>query len=528
MLNSCRRAHEAGFQHGDRTSCLKGTRESVLDKIERWAGDFKQPPIFWLNGLAGTGKSTIAQTVAKRLFADDRLGASFFCSRDSDDLSNPRLIFPTLAFQLAQKYQEFRSPLLSLLESNPDIAYQPLQDQMEKFFVEPFRATHISTVIVIDALDECKDEDPEPAILSVLGKSVQDIPGVKFLITSRPVNHIATGFDGPLRGLTDVFILHEVDPSTINDDIRRFLEYELSKLARRSGGKEGWPTNRQLDWLCQRSSGFFVYAVATANFLDHHLEDPWDQLDIIMGTPESTVHEGETRLKTYKSLDALYMSILCMSFRDNKAKDDDVVRSVLGCVVLATDPLSPSTIATLMDLGLQKVRRTLNLVQSLLVLSSDPNDPVRLFHKSFPDFITDAARCVNPRFRISLDHHPKLFVCCLELIRKSREKLPPLPDCDSLSEERDLPRVAKEDTCDALQYACVSWHVHLAAVEYPNLDVSSALLNFLEENFVAWLVMLRTFDILESGCDAMKEALVWLRTNEVRLDQRFGCRFVRH
>ena len=527
MLNNCRRAYGAEFRHGDRTSCLKGTRESVLDEIGQWAGDFEQPPIFWLNGLAGTGKSTIAQTVAKRLFADGRLGASFFCSRASDDLSNPQLIFPTLAFQLAQKYQEFRSPLLSLLESNPDIAYQPLQDQMKQFLVEPFQATDILTVIIIDALDECKDEDPESAILSVLGNSVEDIPGIKFLITSRPEDHIASGFDGPLQGLTDVFLLHEVKRLTVDDDIRRFLEHELSRLAQRRGGKEGWPTNRQLDLLCGRASGFFVYAVATVNFLDHHLEDPWDRLDVITETPERTVHEGGARLKAHESLDTLYMSILRMSFRNNNAKDDDIVRSVLGCMVLAANPLSPSAMATLIDLGLQKVRRVLKLIQSLLVLSSDPNEPVRPFHKSFPDFMTDAARCADPRFHISLDHHTQLFMRCLELIRKSREKMPPLPDCDSISGREVLPRVKRKDICDALKYACISWHIHLDAAEYRNPDVALALLNFLEENFVAWLTVLKKIGGLRSGIRVMQGVFAWVHISRVRPNRYFGCRVVR-
>ena len=55
--------------------------------------------IFWLNGLAGTGKSTIAQTFAETAFADGKLGASFFCSRDFEDRSNLQTIFPTIAFQ---------------------------------------------------------------------------------------------------------------------------------------------------------------------------------------------------------------------------------------------------------------------------------------------------------------------------------------------------------------------------------------------------------------------------------------------
>ena len=98
VLNGCRRAHGAGYRHGNRNGCLKGTRESVLNEIEDWIEDFERSPIFWLNGLAGTGKSTIAQTVAEMSFADGHLGASFFCSRDVEDRSNLQLVFPTLAF----------------------------------------------------------------------------------------------------------------------------------------------------------------------------------------------------------------------------------------------------------------------------------------------------------------------------------------------------------------------------------------------------------------------------------------------
>ncbi|KAF9642863.1 hypothetical protein BDM02DRAFT_3063174, partial [Thelephora ganbajun] len=58
--------------------CLKGTRGAVLDSIELWARNFHEPYVYWLNGLAGTGKSTIAQTIAERIFADGQLRASFF------------------------------------------------------------------------------------------------------------------------------------------------------------------------------------------------------------------------------------------------------------------------------------------------------------------------------------------------------------------------------------------------------------------------------------------------------------------
>ena len=157
-----------------------------MDKIELWIRDFHKPPVYWLNGLPGTGKSTIAQTIAERTFADGQLGASFFCSQDFEDRRNLRFIFPTIATQLARRYTEFRSILVPLVQSDPEIAHESLYIQMDKLIIQPLVKSGISTVIVIDALDECEDDEPASAILSVLGQFVYKIPRVKFFVTGRP------------------------------------------------------------------------------------------------------------------------------------------------------------------------------------------------------------------------------------------------------------------------------------------------------------------------------------------------------
>ena len=76
---------DAEYNCGNREGCLRGTRKKVLWEIERWLTGEQEQRVFWLNGLAGTGKSTIAQTFAETSFADGKLGASFFCSRDFED-----------------------------------------------------------------------------------------------------------------------------------------------------------------------------------------------------------------------------------------------------------------------------------------------------------------------------------------------------------------------------------------------------------------------------------------------------------
>jgi len=264
ILKSVRYARSAEFRHGERKGCLKGTRGAVLNEIEHWVTDFNKPPVYWLNGLAGTGKSTIAQTVAERALADGRLGASFFCSRDFSDRRDLHLVFPTLAVQLARRYTEFRSIFVPLVQSDPEIAHESLYNQMKKLIVLPLKESAVSTVIVIDALDECKDEEPASAILSVLGQFVSRTPKVKFFVTGRPEPRIREGFRLPLLAdATGVLVLHNVERCLVDNDIRLFLEQSFLELTRRRRVQGDWPTKEQLDLLCERAAGLFVYAMAT-------------------------------------------------------------------------------------------------------------------------------------------------------------------------------------------------------------------------------------------------------------------------
>ena len=513
MLNNCRRAQGAEHRHGNRRGCLKGTRETVLNEIWFWARDFKQSPVFWLNGLAGTGKSTIAQTVSERMFADGQLGASFFCSRDFEDRSNLHFIFPTLAFQLAHSFPKVRSILVPLLQSNPDVAHESLYRQMEKLIVEPLGSADVSTTIVIDALDECKDEDPSSAILSVLARLVKRIPKIKFFITGRPEPRIRTGFRLPILGeLTAIFVLHDVHPLLINSDIRVFLKHELSELAqRRRLGR--WPSDEHIDLLCSRAAGLFVYAVATVKFLDSNLRLPKHQLDVILKVPECTAPEGRTRFNPKTTLDSLYTSILQTAFNEGDPEIYSRVRSTIGTVVLLTNPLPPSGIAELIGLDPEEVILFLTWVQSLLALNEDFNKPVKSFHKSFPDFITDPSRCTDTRFYISPENlHLELAMNCLRMMNNGLDQnLLSLPDYTLNSEVKDLQMRINNRISIALQYACQSWHNHLTKTEGDVIGVVSNLRIFLEEKFLAWLEVSSTIEAVGGAVVALEKLMSWLQ-----------------
>jgi len=485
----------------------------VLDEIESWVKDFKQSPVFWLNGLAGTGKSTIAQTVSERIFADGQLGASFFCSRDFEDRSDLHFIFPTLAFQLAHKFPNFRSVLVPRLQSNPDVVHESLYRQMEKLIVEPLRSADVSTIIVIDALDECKDEEPSSAILSVLGRLAEGIPKVKFFITGRPEPRIRTGFRLPiLVDLTSVFVLHDVRPALIHSDIRLFLKHELSELAqRRQLGR--WPSDEQIDLLCRRAAGLFVYAAATVKFLDSDIHLPEHRLDVIVQLPACTAPEGKTRINPKTTLDSLYTSILQMAFSEGDPKVYSRVRSTIGTVVLLINPLSPSAISKLVSLDPREVILFLMRVQSLLALGDDFTQPVKPFHKSFPDFITDPSRCTDTRFYISPKIlHLELAMNCLRMMNGGLEQnLLSLPDYALNSEVEDLETRIDGRISIALRYACLSWHNHLTETEGDVNGVVSYLRIFLEEKFLAWLEVVSAIGAVGGAAVALERLVPWLQ-----------------
>ena len=380
---------------------------------------------------------------------------------------------------------------------------------MDKLIVQPLDQSTIPTVIVIDALDECEDEESASAILSVLGRLMSEIPNVKFFLTGRPEPRISEGFRLPLLAeITKVFVLHNIKSDQVDSDIRLFFRTSFLELASRRGGLDNWPTEEQLDRLCKRAAGLFVYAMATVKFVENNKRNPRKQLDLLLESQKIGAREGKT-------LDTLYTSILQEAFGDDDPEDDSKTRSVLSAVVLTVNPLSPSVIAALLGFDTQDVSPLLSSVKSLLIFQEDVGHPVRPFHKSFPDFITDSTRCTNKRFLISPpDHHLQLLVGCLDLMNTTLAKnMCKLPDGAANSDVEDLEERIEKYIDPGLRYACLSWHVHLVnadTIPAHAPTITPALRQFLERKFLFWLEVLSVLGAVRNAVEALQIIAEWL------------------
>ena len=520
LLSSIHHATHAGHHSGTRQGCLKGTRKEVLQQIQHWLVDEQDQHVFWLNGLAGTGKTTISQTFANMCFADGRLGASFFCSRDFEDRSNLQMIFPTLAFQLSYQYPQFQKKLLQVLRTNPDVG--SLYSQMEKLIVCPLKTTGIQTLIILDALDECKDEEPASAILSILSRFVDQIPNVKFFITGRPERWIHSGFRlAALRPITEVFKLHDVQRSSVDADTKLFFNVHLTNIAKcqsHSDLTEEWPNMSDINILCEKAGGLFIYASTVVKFVSSKHHHPEERLALLISLPQSTDREGRS------GIDSLYTQVLVQAFydmdSDNIEPDDQEVfhrlRSVVGAVLLVFNPLSMRSLSDLLTNfnTLSKISTALRSFRSLLLIPDSIEDPIQAFHKSFPDFLTNPRRCKDKRFFVDPPvHHTELLFSCLNLMKKRlKRNICNLDNYAVLSRVDDLSTHQKSHIGGALEYACCFWTRHLIKTPNNGQDtekVQKAIDEFFSTYLLFWIEVLAIMGDLDTGVYAINDIQQW-------------------
>ncbi|KAG6847220.1 hypothetical protein H0H93_009442, partial [Arthromyces matolae] len=139
-LDKLPRAKDARYDYVDLPLCSEGTREGVLNQIMSWAKDKDAHQIYWLNGGAGTGKTTIALTIASMLAKDTSIfSASFFCSRSSESRSDSRLIFPTFSYLFARCDVKLRNRIVRVIRQMPDVGHALPGEQLMKLLVDPLR-----------------------------------------------------------------------------------------------------------------------------------------------------------------------------------------------------------------------------------------------------------------------------------------------------------------------------------------------------------------------------------------------------
>ena len=485
--------------------CHPATRRGILHEIEQWAQHPNSKSIFWLNGMAGTGKSTISYTIARWLdqqlpSGPVRFGASFFFKRGEKDRASATLFFPTVIHQMRQKMPGLEVLIDEVMSADPDICSKSLSDQFNKLIKEPLQRLEISErqlsyIIVVDALDECEDEDDISTLLQLWSNLLSTTKiSVRLFLTSRPELPIRLGFSRISTDTHQDVVLHDIPRSLIKHDILVFLtdafaqirsEYNFEPL---SGTPlaDTWPGRMVLQELTTLSVPLFIIATTIRQFVQDRDWDPQEQLSIILQS-RRVGHRSHVA-QTYLSV----LQRLVPSTADVAARERlyDEFRLIVGAIITLVEPLSRTSLALLLNQPLATIALRLRSLHSVLSIPPHHEAPVRPLHLSFGEFLNSHEIQDQPFHVSSAAMHDMLAIKCLALLSQAT----PVGLCEDMCQLR-FPGQARHDVFleviqerfqPAVQYACRYWTYH---VQWSGTMIrdNDKVHDFLQKHLLHWL-----------------------------------------
>ena len=419
-----------------RARCLPGTRVQVLlDLFLALTHPNPKNKIIWLCGPAGSGKSTILNTLAHYLGKLGRQRAFLFFDQTDRDNSDPRRVILTLAHQLARFHPIFAEKLVSQIQTWPGITESSLDAQFQRLIQDPLTAVAKTDgwgpiIIVLDALDECGTTvSREPLFKALL--NLTKLPNMfRLLIASRdePKRTLSRNVKKPsasanngkssdielLRlALADVTVYpigNEPPLSDINLLFRRWVARNSDVFVNR-GLPADWPGGRIIEQLVALSRGLFIWASTAIRFIESDF--PEEKLKaVLIASAHGMSHIG---------LDGLYQVILTHQFDSYNANELETAHSILGAIVVSGKRLTDQQLSRLLGSAVGQVQDVLLRLHPVLLWAH--RRPVQVLHSSFIDFLCDPKRCQDPQWQINVSAPDLASIRRLSTITSGRESM---------------------------------------------------------------------------------------------------------
>jgi hypothetical protein len=460
--------------------------------------DTEGKPVFWLTGVAGTGKTTVAKSIADMASKEKYLVITFFFSHTSADRRDYSKVIPTLAYQLA-RYDQLGHHIVAAIDSDKDVVTSGTAIQAKKLLFDGLRAPSSpierGVLIVLDALDECQKDSNHTNggdLIPILLAGLKDIPFVKVLLTSRPEPSIERMFKREdLQGATLALALHrDIEKGMVRADIARYFDHELNKLRNVVPNSLVFPAENDIRVLVERADTLFIYARTVVEYISDPVGRPDRRLAALLNTKP-----GQSGQR-YGRLDELYSYILKEASGPSTPPNsvDADLRSILIALVLAQQPLTAHGLAVMAGVEQDTCHECLRRISALLDYQHDSDESVRLMHLSFPDFLSDPRRCsALPGYAVdAASDHLHIVERYLELMNMSlRYDICRIRDTSLLNTEVvDLEERLFEHVSESLRYACRFWvthwleHIRIAGVQ---AQIPSGLEFFCAQHLLHWI-----------------------------------------
>ncbi|KAL1740832.1 hypothetical protein HDZ31DRAFT_67533 [Schizophyllum fasciatum] len=436
--------YDKDVQAGTSSCCLEGTRVELLKEIEEWASKPQDKRGLSLSAAAGKGKSAVAHSVMHRL-TEKGFHAAFFAFDRTNPSRQADLLFPTLAYRLAEVDPHYHAQLAKLTPGR--LCVKDIADQYANLVRSAFAGDSRPrpVIFIIDALDECPTGDGRRrALLGQLSKCLRDeslLGKILLFVTMRPDT-------SDVRSLASDPTMTPLDMDDFPDtekDIEVYVEDRLHAHAKLSPHAKD--VARAAQKLFQYAAVLCSELTDDTKFISHD-----DLLARVTQAP------GELRF--------LYKVVLQSHFDANNAKTMALYRQVLTWVLLVRTPQQRAVFAEFArvllrsDNAAKDVGGVLGHLGSLLTGTGEKSSQtVQPLHASFYDFVSDPY--VSGPYYVDLGprSHLELASVCFGLMRQGlcfnlchlRTSFKLNKDIESLDQNIGL----------GLRYACTATASHL-------------------------------------------------------------------
>lgn len=467
---------------------LEGTRTDILRDIREWAFSLHGKSIFWLQGMAGTGKSTISRAVARFLKDSNSLGASFFFKRGEEDRWNAKKLIPTLTNQLILQIPELRHGVQKALDLDPYIASKVLREQFERLLHQPLlnlRHDQVgrqpqTAIIVVDALDECEDDREVQNIIAML-PLLQEVKALhlRIFLTSRPALPISLGFSKIGDHEYQDLALREIPRQVTEHDIRLFLRDRFTKIRHNRRILQEWPGEEVIQQLVSMSVPLFILAATICRYIENSRLEPKSRLAELLAD----------HTKYISKMDKTYLPILTRLLNQESNEPDQQkllqgFQEIVGVIVLLATPLSINALSFLLGLEADQISDLLDSFRSVLSVPDDRDQPVRILHLSFRDFL------VQSRTKFHVDEarkHKNIVKSCLKSMRRClRKDICNLGSPGIRRADIEFQQIRHYLPPD-LQYSCHYWIYHLEQSQIHGYSEVEDVQLFLQKHFLHWV-----------------------------------------
>ncbi|KAF3763158.1 hypothetical protein M406DRAFT_84049 [Cryphonectria parasitica EP155] len=461
------------------------------------SGDTKT--LLWIKGDAGKGKTMLLigivdelTTQLDTLFDKSHL-SYFFCQGTDNRLNTATAILRGLIWMLLRQQKSlmhhldiFKDLGLTLFEART--AFYNLKKILQCMLEDPALER---AYLVIDALDECKKEEPgQQQLLELISEMSAKNNKVKWLVSSRNEREIeAVLEEDPTRARLSL----ELNAASVAGAVNVYIDYKMSQLAERYQKAYAARNNPKIREKRQRVQG------SVAKELRQKADGTFLWVALVFKQIEGC--GADKVLERVKQMPSDLHSMYTQMMRQVDIRDDAAdCKKVLLAVVNAYRPLHSSELATLAGLSDLAIHEDIVRHCGLLTIKED-DETVYFVHQSAKDYLTqDPSSDLLKIFPLGYaEGHRTIVSRSLEamstILKKDVYALqhPGFPITDV---ENPIP-----DPLNPIRYACVYWVDHLCEIQ--EIGDVAAIDVFMKDHFLHWFEALSLIKSTSKGVLAL-------------------------